>query len=266
MILDKIAADTRIRVEEAKKAVSPEEMKARALQMNSSTGFPFEKVFQAPGLHFICEVKKASPSKGLIAADFPYVEIAREYERAGAGAISVLTEPHFFQGSNEYLREIRGAVSLPILRKDFTIDSYQIYEAKTIGADAVLLIAALLDGAAIQEYIYLCDILGLSALVEVHDESELMTAVHAGARLVGVNNRNLKDFTVNLGNSLRLRELAPRKIPFIAESGIKTSEDVARLYNKGVNGILVGETLMRAQDKGAMLRTLAAGGGCMNEN
>lgn len=259
MILDKIAADTRIRVEEAKRAVPFEEMKARALALCSTPSFPFEKVFQAPGLHFICEVKKASPSKGLIAADFPYVEIAKEYERAGAAAVSVLTEPHFFQGSNEYLREIRNAVSIPILRKDFTIDAYQIYEAKTIGADAVLLIAALLDGAAIQEYLYLCDSLGLSALVEVHDESELMTAVHAGARLIGVNNRNLKDFTVSLNNSLRLRNMAPGEIPFIAESGIKTSEDVSRLYHKGVNGILVGETLMRAEDKGAMLRTLASG-------
>lgn len=262
MILDKIAADTRIRVEEAKKKISLEEMKARAQKCGSDTHFPFEKVFQSPGLHFICEVKKASPSKGLIAEDFPYVEIARAYERAGAGAVSVLTEPHFFQGSNDYLQEIRKEISIPILRKDFTIDAYQIYEAKTIGADAVLLIAALLDGAEIQEYIHLCDTLGLSALVEVHDESELMTAVHAGARLIGVNNRNLKDFTVNLNNSLHLRELAPKEIPFIAESGIRSSEDVARLYSRGVNGILVGETLMRAPDKEAMLKTLA--GGCVS--
>ncbi|MDO4275754.1 MAG: indole-3-glycerol phosphate synthase TrpC [Eubacteriales bacterium] len=260
MILNKIAADTRIRVEEAKRSVSPEEMKEKALSMNVRTGFPFEKVFREPGLHFICEVKKASPSKGLIAEDFPYVEIARSYEKAGAAAVSVLTEPHFFQGSNEYLREIRANISIPILRKDFTVDPYQIFEAKVIGADAVLLIASLLSGAEIQEYQYICDSLGLSALVEVHDETELMTAVNAKARLIGVNNRNLKDFTVNLGNSLHLRELAPKEIPFIAESGIRTSEDVARLYEKGVNGILVGETLMRARDKGDMLRKLA--GGC----
>lgn len=259
MILDKIAADTRIRVEKAKQKISPEEMKEKALSMNGKPGFPFEKVFREPGLHFICEVKKASPSKGLIAEDFPYVEIAQSYEKAGASAVSVLTEPHFFQGSNEYLKEIRGKISIPILRKDFTVDPYQIYEARVIGADAVLLIAALLTGAQIQEYLHICDSLGLSALVEVHDEIELMTAVNAKARLIGVNNRNLKDFTVNLGNSLHLRELAPREIPFIAESGIRTSEDVARLYEKGVNGILVGETLMRARDKGEMLRKLAQG-------
>lgn len=256
MILDKIVQSTRKRVERDKERQSLEEIKARALAMDGRTEFPFEKMLWSEGISFICEVKKASPSKGLIAPDFPYLDIAREYERAGAGAISVLTEPEFFQGSPEYLKEIRQEVGIPLLRKDFVVDAYQIYQAKVLGADAALLICAVLDGAALRECIELCDHLGLSALVEVHDEREMEQALLAGARIIGVNNRNLKDFTVDIGNSVRLRSLAPDAVAFVAESGIQTRQDVKSLEKARVNAVLIGETLMRSPDKKAMLEKL----------
>ena len=207
-------------------------------------------------MSFICEVKKASPSKGIIAEDFPYVEIAKDYERSGASAISVLTEPQWFKGENAYLEEISKSVSIPLLRKDFTVCEYQIYEAKLIGSSAVLLICSLLDTDTIREWIKLCDKLGLSALVEAHTEEEVKSAVSAGARIIGVNNRNLRDFTVDITNSIRLRNLVPSEILFIAESGIKARADVAELENAGVNGVLIGETLMRSKNKKAMLDEL----------
>ena len=207
-------------------------------------------------MSFICEVKKASPSKGIIAEDFPYVEIAKDYERSGASAISVLTEPQWFKGENAYLEEISKNVSIPLLRKNFTVCEYQIYEAKLIGASAVLLICSLLDNETIREWIKICDTLGLSALVEAHTEEEVKSAVSAGARIIGVNNRNLRDFTVDITNSIRLRNLVPSEILFVAESGIKTRADVAELENTGVNGVLIGETLMRSKDKKAMLDEL----------
>ncbi len=256
MILDKIVQSTRKRVERDKERQNLEEVKAQALAMDTRTQFPFEKMLWSEGISFICEVKKASPSKGLIAPDFPYLDIAREYERVGAGAISVLTEPEFFQGSPEYLKEIRQEVEIPLLRKDFIVDAYQIYQAKVLGADAALLICAILDGAALREYIELCDHLGLSALVEVHDEREMEQALLAGARIIGVNNRNLKDFTVDIGNSVRLRRLAPDEVAFVAESGIQTRQDVESLEEASVNAVLIGETLMRSPDKKAMLEKL----------
>ena len=207
-------------------------------------------------MSFICEVKKASPSKGIIAEDFPYVEIAKDYERSGASAISVLTEPQWFKGENAYLEEISKSVSIPLLRKDFTVCEYQIYEAKLIGSSAVLLICSLLDTETIRAWIKLCDKLGLSALVEAHTEEEVKSAVSAGARIIGVNNRNLRDFTVDITNSIRLRNLVPSEILFIAESGIKARADVAELENAGVNGVLIGETLMRSKNKKAMLDEL----------
>lgn len=256
MILDKIVQSTRKRVERDKERQNLEEVKAQALAMDTRTQFPFEKMLWSEGISFICEVKKASPSKGLIAPDFPYLDIAREYERVGAGAISVLTEPEFFQGSPEYLKEIRQKVEIPLLRKDFIVDAYQIYQAKVLGADAALLICAILDGAALREYIELCDHLGLSALVEAHDEREMEQALLAGARIIGVNNRNLKDFTVDIGNSIRLRRLAPDAVAFVAESGIQTRQDVESLEEASVNAVLIGETLMRSPDKKAMLEKL----------
>jgi len=257
-ILDELADATRDRITLNKNEISFEEMKARAFEManNHERDFIFENSLKGEGIHFICEVKKASPSKGLIAPEFPYVDIAKEYEAAGASCISVLTETTRFLGSDQYLSEIRAAVNTPLLRKDFTVDPYMIYQAKVIGADAVLLICALLDTETIREYIGICDSLGMSAIVEAHDEAEVLSAVEAGARIVGVNNRNLKDFTVDIHNSMKLRSLAPKDVTFVAESGIKTHEDIAELVNGQVNAVLIGETFMRSTNKKAMLDEL----------
>ncbi len=258
MILDTLADAARRRVEARKAAVSLDEIKARALSMPKGD-FQFEAALKKPGVSFISEVKKASPSKGVIAGDFPYLDIAADYEKAGADAVSVLTEPEYFLGSDDYLREIKQQISLPVLRKDFTVDAYQIYEAKTLGADAVLLICALLDTQTIASYLEICDTLGLSALVEAHDESEVRSALDAGARIVGVNNRDLKTFTVDLGTCIRLRPLVPDEIVFVAESGIASPQDVARLRGAGVDAVLIGETLMRSTDKKAALDQLKGG-------
>ena len=260
----KILADAaRERVAEDKKKISMEDMVKKALSMECNTdyetGFIVEQALKKEGISFICEVKKASPSKGLIAPNFPYVEIAKEYETAGAACISVLTEPTRFLGDDRYLQEIVDNVATPVLRKDFTVDSYQIYQAKVLGASMILLICSLLDEDTIREYIGICDTLGLSALVETHDEDEIAMAVRAGARIIGVNNRNLKDFTVDVHNSERLRKLVPPDVLFIAESGIRTAKDIKVLYDAGVNGVLIGETLMRSPDKKAMLEELRKG-------
>lgn len=256
MILDKLTAASKKNVAADKKKVSLQEMKKRALTAPKKEGFPFEKALSQPGLSFICEVKKASPSKGLIAPDFPYVEIAKEYEKAGASAISVLAERDYFLGSPQYVGEIAKAVSIPVLRKDFIIDEYQIYEARAIGASAVLLICAILDDATLKRFFDLADSLGLSALVEAHDEEEVQRALRCGARVIGVNNRNLKDFTVSLDTSCRLRPLVPADKIFVAESGIKTPAHTQKLRDHGVDAVLIGETFMRAADKKAMLREL----------
>lgn len=256
MILDTIVLSTAKRVAAAKERLPLSEVMAAAMEMNCATGFPFERQLTREGMNFICEVKRASPSKGLIVTDFPYLKIAREYEEAGAAAISVLTEPEFFLGSDEYLREISATATVPCLRKDFIIDKYQIFEAKLLGASAVLLICAILDGETVKSYIELCDTFGLSALVEVHDEKEMHSAIEAKARVIGVNNRNLNDFTVDIDTSRRLRDLAPPDTIFVAESGIKTAADVAVLKNGGVNAVLVGEVLMRAENKKEMLAEL----------
>ncbi|MCD7948127.1 MAG: indole-3-glycerol phosphate synthase TrpC [Oscillospiraceae bacterium] len=249
-ILDEIVASTLPRVAREKAAGLPEP------KAPPRKPFHFEENLRAPGVSFICEVKKASPSKGVIAADFPYLDIARAYERAGADAISVLTEPDYFQGRNAYLAEIRAAVDTPLLRKDFTIDPFQIEQAAALGADAVLLICAILSPAQVKEYIALADTLGLSCLVEAHDEEEIKTALAAGARIIGVNNRDLKTFTVDTANSIRLRKLVPPDILFVAESGVGAAEDIALLREHNISAVLVGETLMRAPDKAAMLSSL----------
>lgn len=257
MILEKIAAATKERIEAQKESYPLAEMKAAALDLDRNTGFPFEQALSKEGMSFICEVKKASPSKGVIAEYFPYVDIAKDYEKAGADAVSVLTEPFYFQGKNEYLTAIRREVGIPLLRKDFTIDEYMIYEAKKIGADAILLICAILSQGQLEEYAGIAGELGLSALVEAHDEREIEMAKKAGARIIGVNNRNLKDFTVDINNSARLRELVPENILFVSESGMKTREDIAHLEANGTNAVLIGETFMRSPDKAAMLRELS---------
>ncbi len=258
-ILDTIAEYAKIRVNNAKKEISLEEMKEKAFGVTNKTPFAFENALKNDRISFICECKKASPSKGVIANDFPYLDIAKEYEIAGADCISVLTEPKWFMGKNEYLTDIQNDVSIPCLRKDFTIDEYMIYEAKAIGADAVLLICSLLSGDKIAKYIEICDELGISAVVEAHDEDEIKSGVDAGARIIGVNNRNLKDFSVDVTNSARLRELVPDDITFIAESGIKTHDDIVKLEGYNVNAVLIGETLMKADDKRAMLNELRDG-------
>ncbi|MCC8127342.1 MAG: indole-3-glycerol phosphate synthase TrpC [Clostridiales bacterium] len=260
MILDEIAARTRERVAEEKREVSAAEMRRMAEQMPVNNGFPFETALRAPGLSFICEIKKASPSRGLIAPDFPYLEIGKEYESAGAAAISILTEPYYFQGNNRYLQEVAGVVNIPILRKDFTVDSYMIDQAKVIGASAVLLICAILDDGELSEYQAQARELGLSALVEAHDEREVERALQAGAAIIGVNNRDLRTFTVDVNNSIRLRARVPREIVFVSESGIRGAEDTRKLYENGTDAVLIGETLMRSSDKRAALDMLRAGG------
>ena len=255
-ILDTIAEYARERVAAAKAQIPLEEIKNQALSMDSHTGFPFENALREGDISFICECKKASPSKGLIAEDFPYLAIAKAYEAAGASCISVLTEPKWFLGSDRYLKEITEAVSIPCIRKDFTVDEYMIYEAKLLGASAILLICALLPEETLRQYIEICDSLGLSALVEAHDEAEIAFAIREGARIIGVNNRNLKDFTVDVHNSQRLRSLVPESVLFVAESGIRTAADVDVLRHANVNAVLIGETLMRSADKKAMLDAL----------
>ena len=247
-ILDQLAAHAKERTAEAKRRLPLEQVRQQALTLPKGD-FAFERALQKPCISFICECKKASPSKGLIAPDFPYLQIAKEYETAGADCISVLTEPKWFLGSDEYLREIAANVSIPCLRKDFTVDAYMIYEAKLLGASAVLLICAILSEEQIREYIGICDTLGLSALVEAHDETEVEIAVRAGARIIGVNNRNLKDFTVNTDNSRRLREMIPNEVLFVSESGVTCAVDVAKLRDIGADAVLIGEALMRAPDK-----------------
>ena len=255
MILDEIAESTRKRVDSVKRQKG-DEIKAKALSMDCSTGFPFEAALKKQGISFICEVKKASPSKGIIADEFDYLKIAKDYEAAGADALSVLTEPEYFKGSDKILSDISKNVKIPILRKDFTIDSYQIYEAKTIGASAVLLICALLPTRILAEYIEIAHSLGLSALVEAHDENEIRSALEAGAKIIGVNNRNLKDFTVDINNSARLRKAVPQDILYVSESGIKTRDDIAVLEQNGTNAVLIGETLMKSADKKTALDNL----------
>ena len=254
-ILDELAAYARERVCAAKKIRSEDEIKAAALALPKGC-FAFEKALKKDDIAFICECKKASPSKGIIAPDFPYLDIAKQYEAAGADCISVLTEPKWFLGSDSYLKEITEAVNIPCIRKDFTVDEYMIYEAKLLGASAVLLICSILDESAVKQYIGICDLLGLSALVETHNEDEVKAAIRAGARVIGVNNRNLKDFTVDTDNSRRLRALIPKDVVFVSESGVQTAEDISKLREAGADAVLIGETLMRAQDKTAKLAEL----------
>ena len=249
MILDKIVEATKIRVAQEKQVESPEAVKAAALALPSDTGFSFEAALRQQDFNFICEVKKASPSKGIIAEHFPYLDIAKEYEVAGAAAISVLTEPDFFKGDKKYLQEIANTVKIPVLRKDFIIDEYQIYQAKVWGASAILLICACLDVPTLTKFRELADSLGLSSLVEAHDENEVQMAIDCGARIIGVNNRNLKDFTVEVQNSVRLRNLVQDDVIFVSESGLETPEDIQVLRDNNIGVALMGETFMRSPNK-----------------
>ena len=258
-MLDEIVEKTKERIEQAKEIVPLDELKNEVESLEISDEFPFKKALSEEGISIIAEVKRASPSKGLIAEDFDYVAIAKEYEAAGASAISVLTEPYFFKGSNDYLKEIAENVSIPILRKDFVIDEYMIWEAKLLGASAVLLIVSILDIATLKKFLDLAHDLGLSAIVETHDGSEITTAVNVGAEIIGVNNRNLNDFTVDIENSISLRRCVGGDVIFISESGIKTKEDVARLKENDVDAVLIGETLMKCDDKKSMILELKNG-------
>ena len=249
MILDKIIEATKIRVAQEKQVETPEAVKVAALALPSDTGFPFEAALRQQDFNFICEVKKASPSKGIIAEHFPYLDIAKEYEVAGAAAISVLTEPDFFKGDKKYLQEIASTVKIPVLRKDFIIDEYQIYQAKVWGASAILLICACLDVPTLTKFRELADSLGLSSLVEAHDENEVQMAIDCGARIIGVNNRNLKDFTVDVQNSVRLRNLVQDDVIFVSESGLETPEDIQVLRDNNIGVALMGETFMRSPNK-----------------
>jgi len=249
LILDTIVEATKIRVAQEKQVESPEAVKAAALALPSDTGFPFEAALRQQDFNFICEVKKASPSKGIIAEHFPYLDIAKEYEMAGAAAISVLTEPDFFKGDKKYLQEIASTVKIPVLRKDFIIDEYQIYQAKVWGASAILLICACLDVPMLTKFRELADSLGLASLVEAHDEKEVQMAIDCGARIIGVNNRNLKDFTVDVQNSVRLRNLVQDDVIFVSESGLETPEDIQVLRDNNIGVALMGETFMRSPNK-----------------
>lgn len=259
-ILDELAAHARERVAADREAVSLDLVKTGA-QTLPKGDFPFERALRGDGLSFICEIKRASPSRGMISPDFPYLNIAREYESAHADCISVLTEPKWFLGSDDIFRDVRVAVKTPIIRKDFVVDEYQIYQAKTMGADAVLLICAITNTKTLSRYIEICDSLGLSALVETHDAGEIESAVAVGARMIGVNNRNLRDFTVDFDNAARLRDRIPPSAIYVAESGVKTPADAAALRKIGANAALVGESLMRAEDKRAMLSAMREAAG-----
>ena len=254
-ILEQLADHARERTENAKKTYPLEKLREQALSL-PQLNFAFEKAIRKKELSFICECKKASPSRGIIAHNFPYLQIAKEYEAAGADCISVLTEPKWFLGNKEYLHQIASTVSIPCLRKDFTVDEYMIYESRILGASAVLLICSILSERQIGEYIQICDAMGISALVEAHDDQEIAMAVHVGARLIGVNNRNLRDFTVDTENSFRFREMIPRDILFVSESGIRNAQDVEKLRQVGADAVLIGETLMRAENKAAKLTEL----------
>ena len=254
-IREQIVAHTKERVERAEQIEPTSAIRERVLALPKGD-FAFENALKKPGISFICECKKASPSRGVIASDFPYVEIAREYEAAGADCVSVLTEPHWFLGRDDYLREIASTVSIPCLRKDFVVDERMIFEARELGAKAILLICSVLDNRALRRCVELCDELGLSALVETRDETEIKKALDAGARVVGVNNRNLRDFTMDFERGRRLRSLVPDDVLYVSESGIQTRADVSRLQEVGVDAVLIGETLMKAPDKKAKLAEL----------
>ena len=259
VMLDEIVEKTKLRIDEEKKIKSLDDLKAEVLSKEIEMDFPFKKALSAPDISIIAEVKRASPSKGLIAEDFNHVKIAKEYEEAGASAISVLTEPYFFLGSDDYLSDIAQNVSIPILRKDFVIDEYMIWQAKAFGASAILLIVSILDTVQLKKYLDLAHDLGLSAIVETHDASEISTAMIVGAEIIGVNNRNLNDFTVDIENSINLRRCVSGDVVFISESGIKTKEDVTRLKENNVDAVLIGETLMKSDDKKSMISELKNG-------
>lgn len=255
-ILEQIAAHTKRRVEEQNKKKPLNQVIKEANNLECNTGFPFEIAIKKEEISFICEIKKASPSKGIIDESFQYLEIAKEYEAIGASAISVITEPYWFKGNDECLKEIGKIVNIPLLRKDFTIDEYQIYESKILGASAVLLICSLLDTETLKKYIKLADNLGISCLVETHSKKEIESAILAGSRIIGINNRNLKTFEENIGKSIELRSNIPKDIIFVSESGIRNRHDIETLVGIDTDAVLIGETFMKSENRKAMMKML----------
>ena len=255
-ILEKLAELSRARAMAEQAKIPAAELREQAMALGKGKGEAFLSALKKPGISFICEIKKASPSKGLISPDFPYLKIAEAYEQAGADCISCLTEPEYFLGSDDIFREVRKKVNLPMLRKDFTVCEYQLDQARVMGANAALLIVSLMDERTLAAYLEHCEELGIAALVETHDEEEIRTAVSAGAKIIGVNNRNLKDFSVDFGNAARLRDRIPPECIYVAESGVRTPEDVQRLRQIGADAALIGETLMRAEDPAETLKSL----------
>lgn len=256
MILDDIAVETKRRVERLKREGYYGKIHEEIQHFQPSTEDVFYKNLAKPGLSFICELKKASPSKGIISEDFPFEEIGKEYEAAGASAISCLTEPKWFKGDMAYLTRVAKEVNIPVLRKDFIIDACQIEEAALGGASAILLIAAILSDEEINHFLHLAHELGLGVLCEAHDEKEMERMLHAGARIVGVNNRDLRDFTIKLENTEKLAKIVPDDVLLISESGMMTPEIVKRMHKAGADGVLIGEMLMRADNRGALLRQM----------
>lgn len=254
-ILDTIAEYSMLRVKTDKRAIPQERLREKA-ELMKGRDHRFLEALRKPGLSFICEIKKASPSKGIISESFPYLDIAKEYENAGADCVSCLTEPKWFKGSDNIFRQVRARIDTPMIRKDFTVDEYQIYQAKCMDADAVLLICSILDDARLKDYLSLCKELGLDALVEAHNEKEIESAVKADARIIGVNNRNLKDFSVDFTNALKLRSMIPKDTVYVAESGVKNADDAKRIKETGADAVLIGEAFMRAYDKAALLREM----------
>ena len=249
MIFDDIVIKQKERIAKEKKEKNIESLKLEVLNISLGEKFFFEESLRVKDFSFICEIQKASPSKGVIVEKFPYIDIAQEYETAGASAISVLTEPNFFKGNDKYLKDISGIVNIPVLRKDFIIDEYQIYQAKLIGADAILLICAILDETTLKNFLHLAKSLKLSCLVETHNEEEIKKTLNIGADIIGINNRDLKTFTVDINTSLKLRKLIPSNKILISESGIKTAEDIRILKDIGFNGALIGESMMLSDNK-----------------
>jgi len=254
MILNKIIEEKRKELKHSKSSASLKEIRKRIGDAGNNRGF--KKSLENDSINIIAEIKKASPSKGIIREDFNPVEIAEIYQDHGAVAISVLTDKKYFQGDIEYLNQIRKNVSLPLLRKDFIIDEYQLYEAKAFGADAVLLIAAVLDKNQLTEYMELSKEIGLENLVEVHSFKDLEKAIYSEAEIIGINNRDLQTFEVSLKTTLEMAKEIPENKVIVSESGINSHDDILELQKNGVNAFLIGEALMREKDIGKKLKEL----------
>ncbi len=250
-ILDKITAKTKERIV----FLDGEKLKNKAYSCDKGN-FPFYDAIKKDGISIIAEIKHASPSKGIITDDFDVRKISQEYKLAQVDCISVLTEPYFFMGDNSYVEIAKHEAKKPVLRKDFIIDEVQIYESKVIGADCILLISAILDMEKLKKFSYIAETIGLNCLVECHNEKEIELAIKSSAKIIGVNNRDLTTFDVDINNSLRLRKYVPSDILFVSESGIKTKKDMDKLKEIKTDGVLIGETFMRSNNKVNQIKLL----------